>query len=93
MSKEKIDIVIDTLNDFREECSKKFASLEENVAKLNRCMYGDRDNQMVGMMERVSTHEKDINSFKKITTKVVWIGTGVSGTVGVLWWVIEKFLL
>lgn len=79
-------------NDLKAYFDKRFNSLDEQVDKLSRGIYGEEDNESPGVMKRLKIIEIKVAKVFNFKNRIVWIGTGVAVGVSLVWKAIEILL-
>ena len=55
----------------------KFQSLSNKVERIERGVYGDRDNNQLGLIDRDENKEERLKSLEKDRDRVRWVATGL----------------
>jgi hypothetical protein len=72
----------------------KFSGLSNKVERIERGVYGDRDNNQLGLIERDEDKEQRIRTLEKERDRIRWVATGLgmaaAGATKLLIFVVEQ---
>lgn len=85
---DKVDSLVRTLGEVQGDLK----SVKTDCHTIKRGMYGDKDNLVIGLMQRQLQDEIDIKKLKDNWKKVAWLTIGFTFAIELIWIAIKTVL-